>query len=292
MVIHWAIPVFALSLALEAWWSSRDGPSSGRPGYSWRDTLCSLSLGIGNVLLGLFTGELYLGFMMQVWELRVFDLGLGAGVLALCFLIDDLQYYWRHRLGHKIRWAWCAHVTHHSSQHYNLSTALRQPWTNLPTGMFLLSVPMVLVGFHPAMVLFCQSIGLLYQYWIHTEYIEKTPIWFEFVFNTPSHHRAHHGRNPRYLDSNYGGVLILWDRLFGTFVAEDATDPVEYGLVKNLRSYSPLVAAFHAWLEMFKDASQGSLSPRQRLMYLFGPPGWSHDGSRLTSRQIKVRAGI
>lgn len=283
-ITHWAIPFFVVTMMLEFVWARR----SGALGYTTKDTLCSLSLGIGNLLVSLAGVQVYLWIMERLWTFRLFDLGTEPWAVALGVLFDDLRYYWQHRLGHELRWVWAAHVTHHSSERYNLSTALRQSWTTGFTGVIVLGMPMVLLGFHPKLLLFCASINLIYQYWVHTEAVQKTPRWFEYIFNTPSHHRVHHGKNPRYLDANYGGIFIFWDRLFGTFTPELEDEPVVYGLVKPLDSFNPVVAAFREWGALAKDATQGSLSLGARWRYLFGRPGWSHDGSRQTSVELKA----
>ncbi|WP_428028540.1 sterol desaturase family protein, partial [Altererythrobacter sp.] len=193
------------------------------------------------------------GFYMWLWQFRIFDLGTAWVVVAICFFLDDLRYYWVHRFGHTIRWVWASHVNHHSSQHYNLSTALRQSWTGTFTFMLVMRAPLILIGFHPLMVLFCGALNLIYQFWIHTEAIVKLPRWFEAVMNTPSHHRVHHGRNARYLDANYAGTFIIWDRLFGTFVPEQADEKVQYGIVHNIGTFNPLRVAFHEWVGLFRD---------------------------------------
>src|SRR5690606_13487459 len=147
-------------------------------------------------------------------------------------------YYWSHRFAHTVRWFWADHVVHHSSQHYNLTTALRQPWFNVFTLKFIwFGSWMVLLGFEPGMIAFCGALNLIYQFWIHTEVVGRLPKWVEAVMNTPSHHRVHHATNPRYLDSNYAGVFIVWDRLFGTFEPERDDDPCRYGIVRNLGTY-------------------------------------------------------
>ncbi|ETX27653.1 sterol desaturase family protein [Roseivivax isoporae] len=285
-VVQLAVPVFiALILAELAWIVIR-----GRGGrYETRDALTSLVMGAGNVASGILLGFVGWGFFMTLWAITPLDLGTSWAVVALCFVLDDLRYYWVHRFGHRIRWVWASHVNHHSSQHYNLTTALRQTWTGAFTFMIVVRAPLILLGFHPAMVLFCGGLNLIYQFWIHTEAIGRMPRWVEAVMNTPSHHRVHHGRNPRYLDANYAGVFIIWDRLFGTFVAERADDPVDYGLVRNLGTFNPLRVAFHEWLAILRDVTQPGLTLRQRLLYAVAPPGWSHDGSRETSEAIKAR---
>jgi sterol desaturase/sphingolipid hydroxylase (fatty acid hydroxylase superfamily) len=182
---------------------------------------------------------------------------------------------------------WAAHVNHHSSQHYNLSTALRQSWTGALTFGFLFAVPLVLLGFHPAMIAICSGFNLIYQFWIHTEAIKRLPKWFEAVMNTPSHHRVHHGVNPRYLDANYAGVFIIWDKMFGSFVPERDDEPVRYGIVKQLGSFNILWAAVHEWVGIAKDVWAAPW--KHKLSYIWREPGWSHDGSRATSAMIKDR---
>jgi len=283
-VVQLAVPVFVLAILVEIA-ALRLFGAKGR--YETRDTLTSLVMGAGNVVAGLALGFVAYGFFQWVWQFRLFDLGHHWAVVALCFVLDDLRYYWFHRIAHRCRWVWASHVNHHSSQHYNLSTALRQTWTGTFTFMMVLRVPLLLLGFSPEMVLFVGGLNLLYQFWIHTEAIGRMPRWFEAVFNTPSHHRVHHGRNAVYLDANYAGTLIVWDRLFGTFAPEREEEKVEYGLVHNLGTYNPLRVAFHEWVAIFRDVFRRGLSWRDRLMYMFAPPGWSHDGSRQTSDSLK-----
>ena len=177
---------------------------------------------------------------------------------------------------------------HHSSEHYNLTTALRQPWNSDLTLEILFYIPLVLLGVHPLLLLFVGSINLLYQYWIHTEAIRKLPKWFEAVFNTPSHHRVHHATNPRYLDSNFAGILIIWDRMFGTFVPEmDEVEDIKYGIIKPVGTFNPVKIAFVEMLNVFKDALKPGLKLSERLKYIFASPGYSHDGSRKGSADLK-----
>ena len=285
-VVQLAVPFFIAAILIELLWiviKKRGGR------YETRDTVTSLVMGAGNVVSGILLGFIAWGFFMVLWGLTPLDLGTAWWVVALCFVLDDLRYYWVHRFGHRIRWVWASHVNHHSSQHYNLTTALRQTWTGTFTFMMIVRAPLILLGFHPAMVLFCGGLNLIYQFWIHTEAIGRMPRWFEGVMNTPSHHRVHHGRNPRYLDANYAGVFIIWDKMFGTFVPEDDQEKVDYGLVRNLGTFNPLRVAFHEWVSIFKDVTQPGISLKDRLSYAFAPPGWSHDGSRETSEMIKAK---
>jgi len=285
-VVSLSVPLFVVAIVIELVFIKLKG-RGGR--YETRDALTSLLLGAGNVAIGIALGFVVVGFFWWLWQYRVLDLGTAVWVVVLAFVLDDLRYYWVHRLGHRVRWVWASHVNHHSSQHYNLTTALRQTWTGHLTAMMVLSAPMILLGFHPAMILFVGGVNLIYQFWIHTEAIGKMPRWFEAVMNTPSHHRVHHGRNARYLDANYAGVFIIWDKMFGTFVPESAAEKVEYGLVNNLGTFNPLRVAFHEWWGLLRDVFQPGISLSDRFKYAFAPPGWSHDGSRETSATIKAK---
>ena len=284
-VTQLAVPLFIAGIILELYLIHF---RKGRGSYQTSDTLTSLIMGAGNVVAGLTLGLVALAALTWVWQFRFFDLGISFGVGLLAFIIDDLRYYVYHRIAHTSRWVWAEHVTHHTSQHYNLSTALRQSWTGLFTGMFVLQVPLVLLGFHPKLLLFVFGFNLVYQFWIHTELIGTMWRPIELIMNTPSHHRVHHATNPRYLDSNYAGTLIIWDRMFGTFVPELPQDMPRYGVVKNIGTFNPLKVASHEWIGMFQDAFQHGLTPGQRFNYLIKPPGWSHDGSRLMSADLKA----
>jgi len=281
--IDYAVPGFVLLILLEI-----VGTRIRRRGeFDAGDAASSLVMGLGNLIQGLITGGMVYGAMILVYRIRLFDLPWAWWVWGLLFLGDDLAYYWFHRLSHERRIWWAAHVNHHSSQHYNLTTALRQTWTGPLALTWIVWLPLPLLGFPPEMVLFQQGISLLYQFWIHTELIDRMPAPFEAVFNTPSHHRVHHATNPRYLDSNYAGILIIWDRLFGTYVPETAEDPCRYGIVRNLGSFNPLKIAFHEWLAIIRDL-RGAHSRREILGYLFGPPGWRPNGHGRTSAAIRA----
>jgi sterol desaturase/sphingolipid hydroxylase (fatty acid hydroxylase superfamily) len=199
------------------------------------------------------------------------DLGSGKLALVAAILGWDFLYYWNHRLSHESRWLWAVHVAHHCSQRYNLSTALRQP---VAEG-FTLSVPfgvLGLLGVRPALIEQARGINLIYQFWIHTEAINRIGR-LEKVLNTPSHHRVHHGSNRKYLDRNHGSILILWDRLFGTFEQED--EPVVYGLTRNIDTYNPLRIATHEWRDIAADVA-GSRTWSDRFSYLLRGPGWAY----------------
>jgi sterol desaturase/sphingolipid hydroxylase (fatty acid hydroxylase superfamily) len=194
-------------------------------------------------------------------------------VWVLLFFADDLSYYWFHRVSHESRAFWASHVVHHSSRHYNLSTALRQTWVPMTYLPFWLWMPAV--GFEPWMVLLAQSWSLIYQFWIHTERIRRLPQPLEAILNTPSHHRVHHGSNEQYLDRNYGGILIVWDRLFGTYEPEG--ERVRYGLTTQLRTHRPIQVAFHEYIAMWHDLKRARRW-RDKLGVVFRGPGWTPPG--------------
>ncbi len=289
-ILIYAAPLFVIAVVSEwifvRYWAKKS-PKTARGRYERNDALASMSMGIGNLITDLAFGFISLGFMFWLWQFRLFDWGIGLWAFLACLLIDDFVYYYKHYAAHRVRWFWSAHVVHHSSQHYNLTTALRQPWNNHFTGFVFLTSPLIVLGFHPLLVVFVGAVNLVYQFWIHTETIDKMPKWFEAVFNTPSHHRVHHATNPRYLDSNFAGMLIIWDRAFGTFVAEREDEPCVYGIVTPLTTFNPAKIAFHELFNIVKDAAQKGLSLKQRLGYILGRPGYSHDGSRKMSRDLK-----
>ncbi|WP_404335785.1 sterol desaturase family protein [Sphingomonas sp. MMS12-HWE2-04] len=279
-----AIPAFVLLVLAEMIVARlKDGSR-----YEPRDTLTSLMLGLGSTIAGVLSGGLVFALATLLWQFRLFDIGYGWYWFVFAFVIDDFAYYLFHRSAHRVRWFWASHVIHHSSQHYNLSTALRQTWTGFFSLAFLFRLPLFLIGFPPAMVFFVAGLNLVYQFWIHTEAIRRMPRWFEAVMNTPSHHRVHHATNPRYLDRNYAGVFIVWDKWLGTFEPERDDDAPRYGIVKDLGSFNIVWAATHEWVGIAKDVSAAP-GWRARLGYMIRPPGWSHDGSRDTSETIKAR---
>lgn len=263
-----AIPVFFLAMSIEAWSDYRD-PSPG--GYQRSDTRASLSMGLGYVAISLGWKLVDFALYTAVYAFAPVHLGWSWPVWLLVFFADDFAYYWYHRMHHEVRLLWASHVVHHSSERYNLSTALRQSWTPFTT--FLFWLPLALLGVHPLLIVTAQSWNLLYQFWIHTERIDKLPRWYEAVLNTPSHHRVHHATNPQYLDRNYGGILILWDRLFGTFERE-VERPV-YGLTTNIKTFNPVRIAFHEWGSVLRDVVRAP-STRDRLSFALRGPGWAY----------------
>ena len=283
--LPYAIPFFILLIIAEMLWARRTGRTRA---YEPRDTAVSLALGLGSIVAGAVTAAAVGTMLLAIHRLAPIAIGWAWWAWIACFVLDDLAYYWQHRTGHRVRWFWASHVNHHSSQHYNLSTALRQTWTGFVALSFVFRLPLAAIGFDPGMILACAGLNLVYQFWIHTEAVGRMPRWFEAVMNTPSHHRVHHATNARYLDRNYAGTFIVWDKLFGTFAAEDEAEQVRYGLVHQLGSFNLLRAAFHEWLAIARDVWTAPW--QHKAGYVWREPGWSHDGSRETSDMIRARS--
>ncbi|MCX7768127.1 MAG: sterol desaturase family protein [Flavobacteriales bacterium] len=264
-----AIPVFVVLMALEFWWAWHRGMRV----YRLADMLTNIGCGVGQQVIGLFlsvgTVAAY-GYVYDHW--RLFTLPTTWWMWIALFLGVDFCYYWFHRLSHEINFLWAAHVVHHQSEDYNLSVALRQSWFQ-QFFSWLFYVPLAWIGFHPVHLLTVAAFNTLYQFWIHTELIGRLgPL--EWILNTPSHHRVHHGRNPQYIDRNHGGTLIIWDRIFGTFEPEKA--PVVYGITTPLRSFNPFTANFQYWRYLVRLASQTRLF-WDRLKTWWAMPGWKPD---------------
>ena len=281
-LIQYAIPGFVILLVAEVIVTAIQQKDY----YDVKDTASSLSMGIGNVIIGFVGKVIVFAAYSLVYQFHLFTVDMTQWwAWIILFFADDFSYYWFHRISHSSRYFWASHVVHHSSMKYNLGTALRQTWTGNITGSFIFWLWLPLLGFSPVAVMTMQAISLLYQFWIHTEHINKFPAPIEFIFNTPSHHRVHHGSDLDYLDKNHAGILIIWDRLFGTFESERKRPT--YGLTTNVNSHNPVRIAFHEWMAIGQDIRR-SRSIRTALGYIFGPPGWSHDGSRQTTKQLRA----
>ena len=268
-LIIYAIPAFVALLALELL-SFKYARDEELVGYEARDTRTSLTMGGGNVAINAVWKLVVVFIYAGLYELTPLRMPADEWwTYVLLFLADDLAYYWFHRVHHEVRVFWASHVVHHSSQHYNLSTALRQTWTPMTALPFW--APLALLGFAPWMILMQLAISLTYQFWIHTERIKSLSAPVEFFFNTPSHHRVHHGANEVYLDRNYGGILIIWDRLFGSFEPEG--EQVRYGLTTNIETFRPLKVAFGEYAALWHDL-RAVRSWRTRFALLFHGPGW------------------
>ncbi len=238
-------------------------------GYEAQDTKASLTMLAGNVAVSLATAAALNKVHSKLFGRRIANLSAGRGSMATAMVLWDFLYYWDHRWMHEVRLLWANHVTHHSSERYNLSTALRQPWSGFLT--FWVFTPLPLLGVSAKQAVKAGQLNLLYQYWVHTEIVDRLPKPVEAVLNTPSHHRVHHGVNPQYLDKNYAGILIVWDKLFGTF--EPEVRRVKYGLTKNINTYKPLRIAYHEFADIGRDVASAK-GWRNKLGHIFRRPGW------------------
>lgn len=255
--------------------------------WSWQETCNSIFISFGQRVAAMAGAGLFAGVYLWSWEHRLFTVPLSSlWGIALLFLGQEFLYYWEHRLSHECRWFWASHVVHHSPNHLNLSAAYRLSWSAPFTGQSLIFLPLVWLGFHPAAVFGMLAINLLYQFWLHTELVPRLG-WFDRIFNSPSNHRVHHAANLRYLDANYGGILIIFDRLFGTWIAEDEHEPCRFGLVKPLTSNNPLVIVFQEWLALGRDMLRHR-NPIIWFNYLVQPPGWQPDGKGQTTAQMRA----
>jgi sterol desaturase/sphingolipid hydroxylase (fatty acid hydroxylase superfamily) len=287
-LVLYSIPAFIALMVLEILWARRHArlapAGADIRGYELRDARTSLSLGLANVAISGVTKLASIPLFAWVYEHRVLDLGRPSAWWSWLLLLfaEDLCYYAFHRTHHEVRLLWATHVNHHSSEYFNLSTALRQPLLTPITGPMFWT-PLALVGFPPVMILTAQAWSLLYQFWLHTEAIGRLgPL--EWIMNTPSHHRVHHGKNVEYLDRNHAGIFIVWDRAFGTFEPERAR--VQYGLTKDIHTFHLLKVGFHELAAIVRDVRRAP-SLRAKLGYVFAPPGWSHDGTSHTARQLR-----
>jgi len=283
-VTLFALPIFFIAILIEI---TAKKLLNARGTLNSVDDSVSIFMGLMSVVTNGAAAFITLGMLLWAEQFKIFDLPLTLTVIIACFILDDLRYYLHHRIAHRCRWPWAMHIIHHSSRRYSLAVALRQGWTKHFTGTTILKIPLVLVGFNPILVIFCGALNAVYQFFLHTETVHKLPKWFEAVFNTPSHHRVHHGKNPEYLDSNYAGTLIIWDKIFGTFVPESENAYPDYGLVKDFETFNPFKIFIHEYWSILKDVFGSKRSLKDRLLYIVAPPGWSHDNSRKTSKDIK-----
>ncbi|SIN81020.1 sterol desaturase family protein [Salinivibrio sp. ES.052] len=262
-------PVFFLCMLGEYWVALRRGKLGDNARYYVPEVLCNFTLAGLHQAADLLTGLLIAKVYLWWFGWRLFDIEMSVSLFLLLMVAQDFCYYWFHRASHRVRWMWAAHVVHHSSERMNFSTAFRQSLMYPLAGMWLFWLPLVVIGFPPQWVVFVVLLNLGLQFFVHTQWI-KTLGPVEWIFNTPSHHRVHHGVNPQYIDKNYAGILIIWDKLFGTF--EPESEPVRYGIPKPVNSFNPLVVTFAEWQQMWRDATQPGLSFRQRWQCLFAPP--------------------
>jgi sterol desaturase/sphingolipid hydroxylase (fatty acid hydroxylase superfamily) len=246
--------------------------------YTWRETFTTLVLSLLNGLLDLAVRGLYLLIFIFIYRVHFMEIDNPVLYWGLLFVLIDFQFYWLHRLEHFCRIFWAAHVTHHSAEHMNLTVGFRASLMR-PLYDFLFFLPLALFGFRPIDILLMYSISQIWAVFVHTEMVRKLG-WLEYVFVTPSHHRVHHASNEKYIDKNMGMVLIVWDRFFGTFQPEldaEVYEPIRYGLAKPVGQQNLFSVIFHEWISIMKDVRRKDIGWRERLKYIFGPPGWSHE---------------
>jgi len=282
-----AVPGFAILIIAEIIFLVREHRFDK---YS-KDLPVSAIIGFGFITISFFSKGIMLLVYEFVYAHRIYTLPVdGAFIWIVCFIADDFTYYWFHRISHHVRVLWASHSVHHSAEIYSFtSAALRQTWTGNISGTFLFWVWMPFIGLEPGMVMLIKSLSLVYQFCTHTEVIKKLPLWFEFIFNTPSHHRVHHGSNLIYLDKNYGAVLIIWDRIFQTYQPEKFKP--KYGLTKNIQSNNPFIIVFNEWINMFKDLRKGK-GFKDCWNYIFNAPGWSRDGKSKATKHLRSNSVI
>ncbi len=283
LILLAAGPMFLLSIAVERYLIR--GARKAR--YDARDTWANIATGAGSQILGAPWALVEVAALVALHHVAPVHLDHGWPAWVVAMVGVDVAYYAYHRLHHESRLLWAIHVAHHSSKRYNLSVALRQPWVVVSTLPFL--APLAVLGVSPELILTSFAINLLYQFFIHTEAIGRMWAPIEFVFNTPSHHRVHHGSNNQYLDKNYAGILILWDRMFGSFEPELA--PVIYGLTKNISTHNPFRIETHEWVAIWRDVTTAG-SARDALGYVFRHPGWAPADLSGLSAPVGVRAEL
>ncbi len=281
-----ALPIFFLAMLIEYGWSLQ----LHRKIYEGKDFLTSMTMGILTLFVELIPKVLAL---MAFWHLHRLSplqdvVERQWWAWGLLFFLEDFTYYWFHRLNHQIRIFWAGHVTHHSSEFLNLGTALRQG-VGERLHKFFFWLWLAAIGFDPIMIFTMMSISLIYQFWVHTELVDKLPAWYEAVFNTPSHHRVHHASNVEYLDCNHAGVLIIWDRLFGTFSPEQTANRPIYGLTNNIHTHHLAQVATHEYRSIWNDFRRAT-KWSDKLKYLFWAPGWSHDGPDKRAKVMRQQA--
>ncbi len=261
------LAIFGALIVLEFFWCK----FYLRKAYGSGEAVASIGIAAGRAVAKVVMGTAMAGLYLFVYEQRLFTVDMTDWRAWVALLLGaDFCYYWMHRFKHQIRWMWADHAVHHSGNYLNFFMNYRLGWTGLIVGSWLMYLPLVYLGFHPATVVTAFALSLVWQFWVHTDIIGKTgPL--EWVLNTPSHHRVHHARNPIYLDKNYAGILIIWDRMFGSFQEEREEEPCDYGLVTPLHSLNPFVIAFHEWGNLIRDVRYAN-TWSERLRAAFGRP--------------------
>ncbi|MEI7802763.1 MAG: sterol desaturase family protein [Bacteroidota bacterium] len=282
LLLLWSLPVYMAIILTELLFSYFHQHRI----YKTKDTLTNIYLTILNFGFDAAIRVVAFGILIFFFSFHCYTFHNIYLYWIFCFVAEDFVYYWLHRIDHTCRFFWAVHVTHHSSEQFNLTVGFRSSVFQ-PLYRFIYFIPLVLVGFHPADILFVYAVTQIWGVLIHTQYINKLGI-AEWIFSTPSHHRVHHASNTKYLDRNMGMFLIVWDKLFGTFEEEDEQyETIRFGLTKNIEAKNPAQFVFHEWKEIMKDVKTAP-SLYAKWMYVFGPPGWSHNGSKKTSEQLRA----
>lgn len=252
--------------------------------YSLKGTLANIYLSALNFTLDILVRGICLLVLNYFYQFNFYEIKNEYLYWFILLIAQDFMFYWLHRIDHYCRLFWAVHVTHHSSEEFNLTVGFRSSVFQ-PLYRFVYFIPLSLLGFKGIDIMFMYAATQIYGILIHTKYINKLGI-LEYFMSTPSHHRVHHASNIKYLDRNMGMVFIIWDKLFGTFTAEDENEKIMYGLTENIKTHDPLKMVFHEWINIYRDLRK-TQSIKSKFMYVFGPPGWSHDGSKKTSRQLR-----
>jgi sterol desaturase/sphingolipid hydroxylase (fatty acid hydroxylase superfamily) len=259
-----------------------------RRSYTLKDTFTNIYLMLANSAIDLAFRGIYVWVLQWFYNQRIITLEESILYWIGLLVAEDFMYYWLHRIDHICRLFWAVHVTHHSSPQFNFTVGFRSSVFE-PLYRFIFFIPLAWVGFSPLNIAFMYSATQIWGILVHTEKIGKLG-WLEYFLVTPSHHKVHHASNPRYLDKNLGMFLILWDKWFGTFQPElNDYQPIRYGLTKELEKPGPVNIIFHEWVAITRDLCRRDLSWKQKMNYVFGPPGWSHDGSRQTSAELRLK---
>ncbi|MBX3164988.1 MAG: sterol desaturase family protein [Bacteroidetes bacterium] len=286
LLIKLSIPVYAIVIGAEILFSYLHDKKY----YSTKGTLSNIYLSVLNFSLDILLRGLCLAVLWYFYQFKFMEIDKVTHPFWYWFVLlvaQDFMFYWLHRVDHYCRLFWAVHVTHHSSEEFNLTVGFRSSVFQ-PLYRFIYFIPLSLVGFNPLDVMFMYAATQIYGILIHTKFIGKLG-FLEWFLSTPSHHRVHHASNVKYLDKNMGMVFIIWDRLFGTFAKEE--EEVVYGLTKNIETYHPIKMVFHEWKNIYADLVKKKAPLKAKFMYVFGPPGWSHDGSTKTSKQLRKELG-
>ncbi|MGZ3883236.1 MAG: sterol desaturase family protein [Bacteroidia bacterium] len=280
LLVMVSVPVYVIVIGAEMLYSYFHN----RKLYSGKGLAANLYLTSLNFTLDILVRGMCLLVLNYFYKFRFFEIENTIGYWAALVLAEDFMYYWLHRVDHYCRFFWAVHVTHHSSEEFNFTVGFRSSVFQ-PLYRFIYFIPLSLCGFKGIDIMFMYSATQIFGILAHTKTVRKLGV-LEYILVTPSHHRVHHGSNVKYLDKNMGMLLIVWDKLFGTFQPEEESEPVKYGLTKNIDTHHPGTMVFHEWRAIFKDLKK-QISLKQKFMYVFGPPGWSHDGSTKTSGQLR-----